>query len=149
VASDRVSTGELISLGFEEQDAATSLISRYARSIDARDLVSLLECFTDEVSLSYDGGTLIVAGKAEAEQFFRNALRGPSTHLISNYRFERRGTDIVVSCSAIACVCRNPGFVTMRGLVYSFTCVFNGAGGRIRRLEHSATWECAVPGGAR
>ena len=138
-----------MSLSFEEQSAVMSLISRYARSIDARDLPGLLECFTDEVLLSYDGGTLIVAGKAEAEQFFNNALRGPSTHLISNYRFDRRGTDIVVNCSAIACVCRNPGFVTMRGVVYCFTCVFNGTAGRIRRVEHSATWECAVPRGPR
>ena len=138
-----------MSLSFEEQSAATSLISRYARSIDATDVAGLLDCFTDEVSLSYDGGKLIVAGKAEVEQFFKNALRGPSTHLLSNYHFERRGTDIVVNCSAIACVCRNPGFVTMRGLVYCFTCVLDEAGDRIRRLEHSATWECAVPGGPR
>lgn len=138
-----------MSLGFEEQSAATSLISRYARSIDARDIPTLLECFTDEISLSYDGGTLNVAGKAAAEQFFRNALRGPSTHLISNYQFDRRGTDIVVSCSAIACVCRDPGVVTMRGLVYCFTCVMNGAAVCIRRVEHSASWECAVPGGPR
>jgi hypothetical protein len=136
-----------MSLSFEEQGAATSLMSRYARAIDARDIPNLLECFTEDISLSYDGGKLNVAGKAEADQFFRNALRGPSTHLISNYQFERRGTDIVVSCSAIACVCRDPGIVTIRGLVYCFTCVINGASGRIRRVEHLASWECAVPGG--
>ena len=138
-----------MSLSFEEQRAATSLISWYARSIDAADVPGVLECFADEILLSYDGGSLLVAGKVEVEQFFQEALRGPSTHLLSNYLFERRGTDIVASCSAIACVCRNPGFVTVRGLVYCFTCVFREAAGRIRRLEHSATWEFEVPRGPR
>jgi hypothetical protein len=136
-----------MSLGLEERSHVTSLISRYARSIDAADVPAVMQCLSDDVSLSYDGGRLQMEGRAEAERFFRDALRGPSTHLLSNYDFERQGTDVVANCSAIACVCRDPGTLTVRGLVYSFTCTLESREGHIRRLEHRATWEFVVPGG--
>ncbi len=131
--------------GLEEQSHLRSLVSRYARSLDAADIPAVLQCLADDVSLSYDGGQLQIDGKAAAERFFGNVLREPSTHLLSNYGFERRGTEIVVSCSAIACVFRDPGAATMKGLVYSFTCAPGGSNSRIRRLEHRATWEFSVP----
>jgi len=131
--------------GLEEQGHLRSLISRYARSLDAADVSAVLRCLAEDISLSYDGGRLQFVGKADAERFFRNALREPSTHLLSNYGFERRGAEVVVSCSAIACVFRDPGAATMRGLVYSFTCTPGGSNSLIRRLEHRATWEFSVP----
>lgn len=136
-----------MSLDSAEQSAVVSLISRYARSVDATDIAGVLQCFTDDVSLSYEGGRLLVNGLPEAEAFFRNALRGASTHLLSNYGFERTGPEILVTCSGIACVCREEGLVTLRGLVYVFACVREESGMRIRRLQHSLQWECDAPGG--
>lgn len=133
----------------EEQGAAVALISHYARSVDAADVSAVLQCFTDDVSLSYDSGRLRVSGRIDAEAFFRDALRGPSTHLISNYAFERTEPAILVTCSAIACVCRKDGLVTLRGLVYLFACVWQESVMRIQRLEHSLQWECDAPGGPR
>jgi hypothetical protein len=133
----------------EEQSGAVSLISRYARSIDALNIPAVLECFTDDVSLSFENGRIVVTGRDDAEVFFRSALRGASTHLLSNHGFERIGPAIVVTCSAIAGVCRKEGLVSLRGLVYVFTCVRTGSGTRIQKLQHSLQWECDTPGGAR
>lgn len=138
-----------MSVGLVDQRDALSVICRYARSVDAADIEALLQCFTADVSLSYEGGLLRVNGRAEAEDFFRRTLRGPSTHLLSNHSFGQIDRDITVSCSAIACICRKEGFVTLRGLVYDFTCVRDASGLSIRRLAHSSTWECDVPGGPR
>jgi len=107
----------------------------------------VLECFTDNVSLSYADGQIIISGREQADAFFRGALRGPSTHLLSNYGFDRIGPAIVVTCSAIACVCRKEGLVSVRGLVYVFTCVSNESDFLIQRLQHSLKWECDAPGG--
>lgn len=136
-----------MTLTLEEQADAVSLISRYARSVDAADVPAVLECFTDSASLSYEDGRLAITGRAAAETFFRNSLKGPSTHLLSNYGFERIGSAIVVTCSAIACVCRKQGLVTTRGLVYVFTCIRTESGARIDKLQHSLRWECDAPGG--
>jgi hypothetical protein len=136
-----------MSLTLEERSDAVALISRYARSVDAVDISAVLQCFTDDVALSYEGGRLLVTGRAEAEAFFRSALQGPSTHLLANYGFERLGSAIVAHCSGVACVCRKEGFVSLRGLVYVFTCVREGSRLRIQRLEHSLTWACDAPGG--
>jgi hypothetical protein len=107
----------------------------------------VLACFTDDVSLDYEDGRLVARGRAEAEAFFRGALRNPSTHLLSNYGCDRIGPAVVVTCSGIACVCRKEGLVTLRGLVYVFTCIRDESGLRIRRLEHSLKWEGDAPGG--
>ena len=138
-----------MSLDVEEQSVAVALVSRYARAVDAADVAGVLQCFTDDVSLSYDGGRLLVSGRQQAETFCRDALRGPSTHLLSNYGFDEEGAGVLVTCSGIACVCRKAGLVTLRGLVYMFTCVREQPGLRIGRLEHSLLWECDAPGGAR
>ena len=136
-----------MSMSVEEQSEALSLISRYARSLDACDVSGVLECFTDDVSLSYEDGRIMITGRGQADAFLLGALRGPSTHLLSNYGFERMGPAIVVTCSAIACVCRKEGLVTLRGLVYVFTCVENESGLLIQKLQHSLKWECDAPGG--
>jgi hypothetical protein len=131
----------------EEQSDALALISRYARSLDAADVSAVLDCFADDVSLSYEDGRIVITGRANAERFLRGALGVASTHLLSNYGFERVGPAIVVTCSAIACVCRKEGLVTLRGLVYVFTCVCSESGLRIQKLEHSLKWQCDAPGG--
>jgi hypothetical protein len=132
---------------FQEQHDATSLLSRYARSLDAADVAAVLECFTDDISLSYEDGRIVVTGREDAEAFLRSALRSPSTHLLSNYGFERMGDAIVVTCSAIACVCRKEGLVTIRGLVYVFSCVPSASGLRVQKLQHSLKWQCDAPSG--
>ena len=136
-----------MSITLEEQSEALSLISRYARSLDALDVPGVLQCFTDNVSLSYEDGRIMITGRGRAEAFLSEALRGPSTHLLSNYGFERTGPAIVVTCSAIACVCRKQGLVTLRGVVYVFTCAGSESGLRIQKLQHSLKWECDAPGG--
>lgn len=136
-----------MSLTLEHQSEALALVSRYARSLDASDVSGVLECFTDDISLSYEDGRILISGRERAEAFFRGALRGPATHLLSNYGFERIGPAIAVTCSAIAGVCRKEGLVTLRGLVYVFTCVASEQGLRIETLRHSLKWECDAPGG--
>jgi len=131
----------------QEQSDALALISRYARSLDTADVFGVLSCFTDDASLSYEDGRIVVTGRADAEIFLRGALGCPSTHLLSNYGFERVGPALVVTCSAIAGVCRKEGLVTLRGLVYIFTCIGNDSGLRIRKLQHSLKWQCDAPGG--
>ena len=65
-----------MSLDPAEQSAAVSLISRYARSVDATDIAGVLQCFTDDVSLSYEGGRLLVNGQPEAEAFSATRFGG-------------------------------------------------------------------------
>ena len=136
-----------MSVTLQEQSEALSLISHYAKSLDAGDVFGVLNCFADDVSLSYDDGRIGVTGRADAETFLRGALGCPSTHLFSNYGFERLGAALVVTCSAIAAVCRKEGLVTLRGLVYIFTCNGSESGLRIQKLQHSLKWQCDAPGG--
>jgi SnoaL-like domain len=131
----------------DEQSEAQLLISRYARSLDASDVPSVLECFTADVSLSYEDGRVLITGRADTEAFLRGALGTPATHLLGNFAFDRVAGAMVVTCSAIACVCRKADVVTLRGLVYVFTCVNSGSGLRIRKLRHSLKWQFEPPGG--
>jgi hypothetical protein len=133
----------------DEQGEVQALLSRYARSVDAADVAAVLECLAEDVLLEYEDGRLVIDGRAQADTFFRDVLRGPSTHLLANHGYERIDGAIVASCSAIACVCRKPGLVSVRGLVYRFTCERRGATLVIRRLQHSLQWEFDAPGGAR
>jgi hypothetical protein len=137
-------------LTFEDWRDAVSLVSRYARSVDAPDTETVLGCFTDDVSLNFEGGKRVVTGRAEASDFYHGvhaAKRIPSTHLLSNYGIERVGSSVVVQCSALVCTSRKAGFVTIKGLVYGFTCVRVGSELRIQNLQHGSKWECEAPGG--
>jgi hypothetical protein len=137
-------------VSFEDWRDAISLISCYARSVDALDTPGVLGCFTDDVTLSFESGNRVLSGSAAAHDFYHGVHAGksvPSTHLLSNYGLERAGSAIVARCSAIVCSCRKEGFVTMKGLVYAFTCVRDGADLRIQKFEHASTWECEAPGG--
>ena len=102
---------------------------------------------TEEISLSYNGGELRAAGKSNARQFFTSALTGPSTHLLGNYLLERHGIALRAVCSGVAFVTRQAGKVTVRGLLYTFTCLPEEHQFRIESLEHRAQWEYAVTGG--
>jgi len=133
-------------ISHEEYAAAVALISRYARSLDAADVAGLLACFTNDVSLEYENGRIVVKGLTEADAFFSKVLGGPSTHLLSNYEVGRADSDVVATCSAIACVCRKAGLVTVRGLAYTFTCSGCGPDMRISQLQHSMHWEFDAPG---
>jgi hypothetical protein len=133
-----------MSVSSEELREAIQLATRYARSCDAGDVSAVLDCVTDEASLSFAGGKILLTGRTEAEAFFRQALI-TSTHLLSNYVVERIGNTLVVKCSAIAGLCSKEGQVTLKGLEYTFTCVGNGSDLRIQKLQHSQKWECASP----
>jgi SnoaL-like domain len=135
------------SITTDERIRVTEVISRYAHALDARDVEAVLGCMTDDVSLSYNGGELRIDGKSKARQFFTEALSGPSTHLLGNYLLERHGNAVRASCSGIAFVTRHAGKVTVRGLLYTFTCLVEKREFRIESLEHLTQWECAVPGG--
>lgn len=132
------------SVSDEERNAVVDLISTYARSLDEPNVDAVMQCFTDGASLSYDDGKIVLDGRAETDAFFRRALHGRSTHLLSNHRFGRADSALVVTCSALACVPRD-GRIVMRGLVYVFTCVRQDAGMRIRALQHLVQWESYVP----
>jgi hypothetical protein len=134
--------------GGANREQALTLIARYAHAVDAGDVAAVLDCMVDDIALSYDGGRIQITGRGAAEHFFKSALVGPSTHLLANHLFERDGPEARVRCSGIACVSRNPGAFSVRGLVYVFDCTLAGPASRIRRLEHDARWEFTVPVGA-
>jgi hypothetical protein len=133
-----------MTVSIEEHHEAIKLATRYARSCDDRDVPALLECITDDASLSFAGGRILLSGRREAEAFWNKALI-TSTHLLSNYVVERIGGAIRVSCSAIAGLCAKEGLVTLKGLEYTFTCVGSGSNLRISKLEHVQKWACESP----
>lgn len=132
----------------DDRTRVIELISRYAHALDAGDVEAVLGCMTDDVALSYNGGELRVEGKSKARQFFAAALTGPSTHLLGNYLLERQGSAIRASSSGIAFVTRHAGTVTVRGLLYRFTCLPDKREFRIESLQHRANWEYSVASGA-
>ena len=135
----------------DDRTRIIELISRYAQALDAGDVEAVLGCMTDDVALSYNGDELHVDGKPKARPFFAAALTGPSTHLLGNYLLERKESAIRARCSGIAFVTRHAGTVTVRGLLYTFTCLPDKRDLRIKSLQHRANWEYsvagAVPGG--
>jgi ketosteroid isomerase-like protein len=135
------------SVTIDERIRITELISRYAHALDTGDVEAVLECMTDDVSLSYNGGGLRVEGKSNARQFFTEALTGPSTHLLGNYLLERHGNAVRATYSGIAFLTRHAGKITVRGLLYTFTCLPEKREFRIESLEHRANWEYALPVG--
>src|SRR5262249_37681434 len=136
-----------VSITSEARVGVTEMISRYAHSLDTGDVEGVLECMTDAVALSYNGGELRVQGKSDARKFFIEAITAPSTHLLGNYLLERHGDAVRASCSGIAFVTRYAGNVTVRGLLYTFTCLLEKGEFKISSLEHRTQWEFAVPGG--
>jgi hypothetical protein len=129
----------------DSREHLRSLVARYAQALDATDVAGVLACMHPAATISYNAGAIRIDRFADLEPFFRKALTSPSTHLIANHTFETSGEDVFVGASAIACVKRVPGQVTLRGLVYRFLCTNAGTASRIRRIEHRCLWEGAAP----
>ena len=141
-----------MTVSVQERSDATVLMSRYVRAVDTGDTATVVDCFTDDATVSLEGGAIVNTGRAEVEAFFRKlqaGKQGITTHLVSNYGFERTDSALVVHCVGIFAGFREEGVVTMKGISYVVTCVVRGADLRIQKLEHSSTWECAAPGGPR
>jgi uncharacterized protein (TIGR02246 family) len=125
----------------------TDLIGRYAHAVDRGDALATTECFTADALVEYEGGQIRLEGHDELRRFYTDALTSPSTHLISNTLVELSSDEARTLSSAIACVTRRAGFVTVRGLTYDTRCVRRDERWRIAHLLHRSTWEFAVPGG--
>jgi uncharacterized protein (TIGR02246 family) len=133
--------------GLSHRTDIADLIGRYAHAVDRGDASATVECFTADALVEYEGGQIRLEGHDELTRFYSDTLTSPSTHLISNTLVEQSGDEARTLSSAVACVTRRAGFVTVRGLTYETRCVRRDGRWRIARLLHRSTWEFAVPGG--
>jgi ketosteroid isomerase-like protein len=138
---------DAMGLGLSHRTDITDLICGYAHAVDRGDASAAVECFTADALVEYEGGQIRLEGHDELTRFYADTLTSPSTHLISNTLVELSGDEARTLSSAIACVTRRAGFVTVRGLTYEMRCVRRDERWRIAHLLHRSTWEFAVPGG--
>ncbi len=137
-----------------DRQALTTLISRYAQAVDARDVTAIVACFTDDTHVEFDGGRQAVDGREAVARFFEGALvtpqmgrTGASTHLMSNVVATIDGDTAHVETQAVAYLASDDrDTVIMRGLRYSDDCVRRGDGWLIKRRVHRSLWQSEAPG---
>jgi ketosteroid isomerase-like protein len=123
----------------------SDVVSRYAQGIDAADIDAVLSCFSKDARVEYNGGAIVLDGHDEMRKFWQGSLIGPSTHIIANMLIEIDGGDARAMAGAVAFVTRMGGFVTVRGLRYTFGLIRGHGSWMISHLHHACRWESAIP----
>lgn len=126
----------------------TSLLQRYPREVDARDLDAVMSCFTPDAHLSFNGGTATADGEAAMWQFWHrlfsgDALGQTSTHLVSNVVIDINGDRATATLQGVAFILNNQ-HMRVRGLTYHNELVRTTAGWRLSSMKHSAQWNFEV-----
>ena len=144
---------ELVRL--RDRAALEDLISRYALSVDARDITAIVECFTEDARVEFNGGAAVVRGRDDLARFFADTFESPmlgaagvSSHLMTDGLVSLSGDTAHVETQAIACHANDErDSVIMRGLRYADDCERRDGEWLIGRRIHRATWEAHAPGG--
>ena len=137
-----------------DRQELTTLISRYAHAVDARDVAETVACFTDDTHVEFDGGVEVVDGRDALARFFDGAFVSPrmgrtgvSTHLMSNVIVTVAGDTAHVETQAVAYHASDDReTVIVRGLRYSDDCVRSRDGWLIGRRVHTSIWQYEAPG---
>lgn len=128
-----------------DRAALAELVSRYAATVDARDLDGFADCFSEDAVAEYDGG-IKLEGRPAIRTFMSEAFQSgigldkPSTHLMANTIIELDGNEARLRSTAIACLTNKPGKVIVRGLRYTDRCVREGTRWRFLHRRHEADW---------
>jgi uncharacterized protein (TIGR02246 family) len=137
-----------------DREALIDLVSRYAATIDDRDLDGVAACFAEDAVAEYDvteGGGIRLEGRAAIRAFMDGAFRDgigmatPSTHVMGNVLVDLDGDIAWLRTGAIACLTHRPGVVTIRGLRYVDRCVREDGAWRFAHRRHEALWACEAP----
>jgi ketosteroid isomerase-like protein len=148
-------TGDADSV-LHDRAAITDLIYRYAHALDRRALDGIVDCFTEDLHVEFNGGEQVVRTSAGLRQFFEDAFQSPllgqqgvSTHLMGNVliTFDPADADVAhVETQAVAYLASDGrDVIIVRGLLYGDDCVRTASGWRIRGRVHTAVWESEMP----
>lgn len=125
----------------------TRLLYGYASALDARDVDSVVACFTDDAHVELSGGEIVLDGAGQLHTHWKRSLRrnDASTHLIGNVIVDvdanRRRAEARSQATAFLL---RAGRLIGRGLRYVDACVPTAAGWRISSRRHVADWQMEV-----
>lgn len=128
-----------------QESAIARVLYEYAHAIDAADVDTLLEGFTDDAVIEYGGGTIRLEGHDQIGPYLKRMLVGPSTHLISNVLVDQDGPAARIRASAIICVTREIKWFLVRGATYRVEARQIDGRWLISGLFHATTWEFKIP----
>lgn len=127
----------------------SSLMSRYARFVDARDIERVMACFTADAHLSFNGGAAVADGEEAMRAFWGKLFGGPvlgeaSTHIMANYVIDIDGDRATAASQGVAYIYTD-GTVFARGITYDDLLVRTPEGWRLSSREHNAQWQFEAP----
>ncbi|MGE4219744.1 MAG: nuclear transport factor 2 family protein [Alphaproteobacteria bacterium] len=126
--------------------AVRRAIEGYFSAVDRRDWDGVANCFTDDVSATYNtGGQVTLTGRQatlERVQIIKNATA--SQHLLSNTHITVSGDTAEAVTFCIATLIVGPvdgGRAVVRGIRYDDTLVRTGGSWQIKRRTHNPQWQ--------
>jgi hypothetical protein len=134
----------------EDVEAIRSLMYRYARGIDDRDLDEVVACFTADADVAVEGSDV---GVPDVRAFFGALLGGSrdlgptSSHAMSNVLVDVEGDSARASTRGVAYLLRGD-VVMVRGVRYDDVCSRTADGWRIVKRRHRAQWQFEAPASA-
>jgi ketosteroid isomerase-like protein len=137
------------------REEIADVVRGYAVGIDSRDVVAVLSCFTDDATLNYFAGDVVVRGTAEITEFFSFDRPNPvlertegSTHTSEITSLNLAGDTATAS---VACVSHLVGrkngarILAIRGIRYDDEFIKTADGWKIRYRRHTLLWEALLP----
>jgi uncharacterized protein (TIGR02246 family) len=130
------------------------VVATYAQAVDEHDIERIVDCFTADGRIDFEGGQITGVGhdgirKAFETAFTRPAFTPPaaSTHLMANTLVTVEGDGARAETQAVAFLASGAlGTVTTRGLHYSDRLRRDAGGWRIAHRVHRSQWQTESAG---
>jgi uncharacterized protein (TIGR02246 family) len=130
------------------------VVATYAQAVDEHDIERIVDCFTADGRIDFEGGQITGVGHDGIRTAFEDAFARPaftppaaSTHLMANTLVTLEGDTAQAETQAVAFLANGAlGTVTTRGLRYSDRLRKDAGGWRIVHRIHRSLWQTEAPG---
>jgi len=128
-----------------EEMSVKRLVHRYAHALDDGDVDAILACFAADAHVLFEGGAIVLEGRAALRAFLRERQVGSAMHVFGTLLAERQGDHVAVRASALISTLGSAGTVAMRGVKYAFKLRGAGEEWSITHLSHRPQWAIDAP----
>jgi len=137
-----------------DRNEILDVVATYAQAVDEQDIDRIVDCFTADGRIDFEGGQITGVGHDGIRTAFEDAFARPaftppaaSTHLMANTLVTLEGDTAQAETQAVAFLANGAlGTVTTRGLRYSDRLRKDPGGWRIVHRVHRSLWQTEAPG---
>jgi uncharacterized protein (TIGR02246 family) len=137
-----------------DRNEILDVVATYAQAVDDHDIDRIVDCFTADGRIDFEGGQITGVGHDGIRTAFEDAFARPaftppaaSTHLMANTLVTLAGDTAQAETQAVAFIANGTlGTVTTRGLRYSDRLRKDAGGWRIVQRIHRSLWQTEAPG---